>query len=516
MPHALRDYQAVAVERVISALDRRPCLVAPTGSGKTVMAAAMIDRLGVDTLWLTHRKELVEQAARHIRDVGSVCGIIMAGVPAMPFAPIQVASIQTLTRREAGRASLVVIDEAHHATARTYRRALDAIPGARVVGLTATPFRLDGSGLGDLFGELVVAAYTDELCDAGTLHRPRVYASLEPDVDGVRIVAGDYVARGIAERMLAPKLTADVVQTWQRRAAGKRTVAFAASVAHSRVIVDSFSEAGVPAEHIDGTTPRDERDAILARLASGETLIVSNCMVLTEGWDLPALECAIIARPTASLALHLQMIGRVMRAAAGKDGAIVLDHAGNHHRHGLVTRRIAYSLTGTVGKTAEPLGLRRCRQCGLHYEVGRYSCPECGWAPAASEYPRSAALEVDDDRELEAFDDTSYGYRAAFWRATKLAQKNSGRTDIWSARKYADRFGEFPVVAGGELVDTENATAEQKQAVYEDLLATAMRNGYRDGWAAHRYHEAFGVWPRGFVWRARVRARFERLLNARA
>ncbi len=508
----LRDYQAKAVERLIEVIDRRPILVAPTGSGKTVMAVALAERLRLPTLWLAHRKELIEQAATRLQAHGLVCGIIMAGVPPMPLAPVQVASVQTLIRRDKPRAGLVIIDECHHATADSYQAILDAYPNARVIGLTATPFRLDGRGLGDLFGELVVAARTDELCDAGVLHRPRVWCSKSPDLRGIKVLAGDYQLGALAERTNTPELNADIVQTWLKRAAGKRTVAFAVDVEHSKAIARAFREAGVPAEHLDGTLPPHLRQQVLERLASGETLVVSNCMVLTEGWDLPALECAIIARPTASLNLHLQMIGRVMRACEGKDGAIVLDHAGNHHIHGLVTRRLEYSLNGDRVGESEPLGLRRCRACGLLFELYLYACPECGWTPSATEVSRRQWPEIHGDGELVEFDDQDFEYRRQIWNLIEAERLAMGFREGWSFYRFQERFGVAPVVAeiNGrlELIDPHNATQEQKRAVYERLVAVAQQRGFRPGWASHKYREAFGRWPRGFVTQARLKAKF--------
>lgn len=507
----LRDYQQRAVGNVIAALDRRPILVAPTGSGKTVMATALVEQLGVSTLWLAHRKELIDQAAKRLEARGLVCGIIMAGYTPMPLAQVQVASVQTLMRRDKPPADLIVVDECHHATADSYQSILDAYPQARVVGLTATPFRLDGHGLGDLFGELVVAAYPHELCENRVLHRPKVWASKSPDLRGIKVIAGDYSVSALAERTNTQELNADIVATWLKRAAGKRTVAFAVDVAHSKAITEAFRDAGVPAEHIDGATPRDERDAILARLASGETLIVSNCMVLTEGWDLPALECAIIARPTASLNLHLQMIGRVMRAADGKDGAIVLDHAGNHHIHGLVTRRLNYSLNGEKVGHSEPLGLRRCGACGLLFELHLDCCPECGWAPAPEETRRDRP-DVHGAGELTEFDDSSFEYRRQTWNLIEAEREAMGYREGWSYYRFEERFGTKPVVVDGELIDSANATLEQKRAVYQRLLSVARERGFADGWAAHRYRETFGCWPRGFVSEVRGTAMRERFL----
>ncbi len=511
----LRDYQQRAVERLLAVLDRRPILVAPTGSGKTVMATALVERLGVPTLWLAHRKELIEQAASRLQAHGLVCGIIMAGIPPMPLAPVQVASVQTLVRRDKPVAELIVIDECHHATTDSYQAILDAYPDARVVGLTATPFRLDGRGLGDLFGELVVASWTDELCDAGVLHRPRVWCSKSPDLRGIKVLAGDYQLGALAERTNTPELNADIVETWRKHAAGKRTVAFAVDVAHSRAIAQAFREAGVPAEHLDGGVPPHLREAVLARLASGQTLVVSNCMVLTEGWDLPALECAIIARPTASLNLHLQMIGRVMRACEGKDGAIVLDHAGNHHIHGLVTRRLKYSLDGDRVGESEPLGLRRCRACGLLFELYLYACPECGWTPSAADVQQRDRPDIHGDGELVEFDDADFEYHRQIWNLIEAERMACGFREGWSFYRFQERFGVAPVVAAIdgrlELIDPQNATSEQKRAVYERLVAIAQQRGFKPGWASHRYREAFGCWPRGFVSdvrRRRLRERF--------
>lgn len=495
--YELRDYQQGAVERMIDVIDRRPILVAPTASGKTVQAVAIVERLGVPTLWLAHRKELIDQAAHRLEAHGVTCGIIMADYAPTPSAQVQVASIQTLIRRDKPKAELIVVDECHHATAASYQIIFEAYPAARIIGLTATPFRLDGRGLGDLFSQLVIGAYADELCATGVLQRPKVWASKSPDLRGMRIVRGDYSIAALAERTNTVELNADIVETWQKRAVGQRTVAFAVDIAHSIAITNAFCEAGISAEHLDGSTPYNIRAAILSRLARGKTLVVSNCMVLTEGWDLPALECAIIARPTASLNLHLQMIGRVMRACEGKDGAIVLDHAGNHHVHGLVTRRLNYSLDGEKVGRNEPLGLRRCRECGLLFEIYLDACPECGWQPSIfNAKPRSVHH---DDSELTEFDDTDFAYRRQIWSLIEAERQAMGYRKGWSYYRFIERFGIKPVVVNGELIDPLKATLDQKRAVFIELSQVAGERGYKPGWASWRYHEIFHCWPRGFV-----------------
>jgi len=491
----LRDYQDRAVETVIDKLGSRPILVSPTGSGKTTMATEIVERIGLPTLWLAHRKELIDQAAERLAAHGLDAGIVMAGYKSDPDAQVQVASMQTLVRRDKPPAGLVVVDECHHAAADSYQNILAEYGDAALIGLTATPFRLDGRGLGDLFGELVVAAWPDELCTSGYLHKPRVWASKAPDLRGVRVVAGDYSVGALAERTNTAELNADIVETWRKRAAGKRTIVFAVDIEHSEAITEAFEEAGVAAEHLDGRTPRAERDAILDRLASGETLVVSNCMVLTEGWDLPALECAVIARPTASLNLHLQMIGRVMRACDGKDGAIVLDHAGNHHVHGLVTRRLDYTLTDEKVGFSEPLGLRRCGNCGLLFETNEPRCPECGWVPEASGAGQRRRPAIHGEGELAEFDDSSFDYRRQVWVQIEAQRQASGYKPGWSYYRFFDRFGVAPIVAGGELVNPPEASSEQKAEVYREFLRIAAIKGYKPGWAAYRYKDAFGQWP---------------------
>jgi superfamily II DNA or RNA helicase len=495
----LRAYQRRAVDDVLARLDRRPILVSPTGSGKTTMATEIVERLGMPTLWMAHRKELIDQAAERLEAHGLKTGIVMSGYDGNPDAQVQVASIQTLVRREKPPAGLIVVDECHHAAADSYQNVLAAYPDAHIVGLTATPFRLDGRGLGDLFGELVVAAWPDELCADGVLHKPRVWASKAPDLRGVRVVAGDYSLGALAERSNTAELNADIVETWKKRAAGSRTVAFAVDIEHSMAIAKAFKDAGVPAEHLDGGTPRSERDDILDRLRASETLVVSNCMVLTEGWDLPALECAVIARPTASLNLHLQMIGRVMRACDGKDGAIVLDHAGNHHVHGLVTRRLNYTLSDEKVGSDEPLGLRRCGNCGLLFGMDEPCCPECGWVPVADGGAERRRPAIHGPGELSEFDDTSFEYRRQMWVQIEAQRMAGGYRPGWSFYRFKDRFGVEPVVADGELIHPAAASYVEKRAYFKHLTCVAVAKGFKPGWASYRFRDAFGQWPMGFV-----------------
>jgi hypothetical protein len=276
------------------------------------------------------------------------------------------------------------------------------------------------------------------------LIEPTVFAPPAPDLTGVHTVAGEFHRGELQARMTSSKLFGDIVEHWHRHAAGRRTVAFAVGVEHSRGIVEAFCASGVNAEHLDGSSPPEIRAGVLARLASGETQVVSNCDLFGEGFDLPALECAILARPTASLALHLQQIGRVMRSSDGKDDAVVLDHAGNTHRHGLVTDEFEYSLDQNVRKSIAT-NPRICKQC---YAIMLTAvCSECG----------SSGQPLREGQPI-------------------------GRGEV--------------AVEQGELKEFKRAPFPDKRREYERLVRLASDKGWRLGWARAKYKQTFGVWPR--------------------
>ena len=329
MTEVLRPYQAQVIAefwRAVEAGQRRILLVAPTASGKTVIARAIVEQArskGCGSLFLAHRREILTQTSNKLRGIPH--GIIRPGDQPRPLESVQVASVQTLHRRaikagtmELPEADLVIVDECHHVIARSYQSIIEQYPDSILLGLTATPCRGDGRGLGNVFQIMIQCPQVGELVEQGYLVPTRVYAAVDPDLHGVHIRHGDYVESELADRMDRPKLVGDIVTNWIKYGERRKTVCFATSVRHSIHIRDEFIASGVRAEHIDGTTPMDERDATLARLASGEIEVVSNCLVLTEGWDMPTLGCLILARPTRQMGLYRQMIGRGLRPAPDK------------------------------------------------------------------------------------------------------------------------------------------------------------------------------------------------------
>jgi superfamily II DNA or RNA helicase len=373
---------------------------------------------------------------------------------------VQVAAVQTLHRRAiVGEAmmlppaDLLVIDECHHCPAMTYQKIVDAYPGAILLGLTATPCRGDGRGLGGVFDVLIECPQVASLIGQGYLVKTRCYAPVDPDLRGVRTVAGDYNEGQLADRMDRPQLIGDIVTHWHKFGERRKTVAFACSVAHSVHLRDEFIKSGVRAEHIDGGTPKPERDASLARLASGEIELVTNCMVLTEGWDMPEVGCCILARPTHKMGLYRQMIGRVLRPAEGKADAIVLDHSGAVFKHGFVEDPVTWTLDPDrhalspahakrleIGHASR---LLECSQCASVRVAGE-PCPHCGFLPQrpprAIDFRDGDLAEVGRDRRPGAVN-----VNATQWQAMLASIANErGYKSGWVAYKYKEKFGHWP------------------------------------------------------------------------
>ncbi len=388
---ALRPYQAVLVDRLRAAFAagrRAPLLALPTGGGKTHIfsaVAAGAQAKAKRVLVFVHRRELIRQASAKLAEAGVAHGIIAAGFAPRPREPVQVASVQTLARRPVPPADLVVLDEAHHARAGTWRRILEALPDARLLGVTATPARLDGKGLGikagGLFDAMVVGPGIAELQAEGFLSPARVFAPAQRlDLTGVRTRAGDYAA-GDLEQAMAPSITGDAVAEYRQRADHLPALAFCVSVAHANSVAAAFQEAGYRARAVHGALPTPERDRAISGLATGAVEVLASCDLISEGLDVPTVGAVILLRPTKSLVLHMQQIGRGLRPAPDKAALIVLDHVGNTLSHGLPDAERRWSLAGgaevPAGKRKAASPLWRC-ECGCLNPAAMHECAACG------------------------------------------------------------------------------------------------------------------------------------------
>lgn len=446
----LRDYQQSLVDRVRAAYRRglrSLCVVSPTGSGKGVIIAYIANGATSkgNRIWIVvHRSELVRQTAAALSDMGVEFGVIASGHDPHYDRPVQLCMIQTLINRVDGLAApdLLMIDEHHHSMSETYLQTIARFPEAKVLGLTATPQRLDGKGLGTICEELVMGPSVQELIDRGFLCRPIYYAPpTDLDMSGVNKVGGDFNRKQSAERVDRPKITGSAVEHYQKICPGVPAVAFCVNVAHALHVRDQFNAAGIPAASIDGKLSDVDREDRVAALTEGRIKVLTSVDVISEGFDLPKMTAAILLRPTESLSLHLQQLGRPLRPMEGKANAIILDHVGNCMRHGLAEETREWSLAGKVGKKKSAAALQTslltCPQCHAVH-VPADCCPQC-----QHQYPARDRVVAQVDGQLAQL--TAAAILAERAKAQKRAEVGMAKTRaeleaIAKARGYSDKW----------------------------------------------------------------------------
>lgn len=381
----LRPRQIKAIDDVRAAYRagyRAPLLCAATGFGKTHTAAEIIksavDR-GNDVWFLAHLREILDDTARRLEQAGIEHGFIMAGMPRNPFKPVQVVSVQTAVRRPVVRQpGLIIIDECHLAIADTYKKVLAAAGNPPILGLTGTPCRLDGRGLGELFDVIIPTCSTGDLIAEGLLAPIRYYAPTKVDLTGIRSQAGDYALDQLAEAVDRPSIIGDAVAHYRKYAHGRRAVAFCVNIAHAEHTAAAFTAAGYRAVAISGKSTRQERQQALTGLRSGAIDIVCNCALWVAGVDCPEIGCIILLRPTKSLTMYLQSVGRGLRIANGKRDLIVLDHASCVFTHGLPQETREWTLDAKPKRAgSSPPAVRECPSCFAAHAPAPV-CPCCG------------------------------------------------------------------------------------------------------------------------------------------
>lgn len=459
----LRPYQLEAIQSLRNAVtttNRRLLLQAPTGAGKTVIAAEIIRsaRAKGSVIWfVAHRRELVQQTSEKLNAIGVSHGIVMQGYYEDEYEAVYVGTIQSLSARlSSGRLvapnpNLIIIDEAHRSMARTYLELTQRFPKAVLLGMTATPVRGDGQGLGNLYQTLVQTPTISQLTEAGYLVPVRYFAPSRPDLSGVSIVGGDYNEAELEPIMNTKALVGDVVEWWGRLANGVPTIVFANSVAHSIALAEAYERCGVRVAHLDGETPLNERAAVVRATRRREIDVITNCQLATEGWDFPHIEAVVLARPTKSTGLYLQMAGRALRPSEGKKSCLLIDHAGCYYEHGPITDWEEWQLDTKKGGAFKTRPYQKkepkpCPECSAIMQKG--VCPECGYKHEKW------------GRDVETID------------------------------------GELVEMANGKKRRVKNTLAD-KEAFYAQALAYAFMKGYKNGWVAHKYKARFGVWPVG-------------------
>jgi len=453
-----RDYQLHGLEAMRKAILRgvsRLLYQLPTGGGKTVVAAFIIQAAAAKGLrvgWFAHRRELIMQPSAMLDRIGIPHGITMASHKRYdPEAQVQVLSIDTAVRRELPAFDLVIVDEAHHARSDSYAEVIGKMNPKTVIGITATPCRLDGRGLADIFDELVLGPSVKELTALGFLVPVETY-SWPVSTAGIRVSRGDYDQKQANDRMSQPQLVGNVVEHWLKRCADRETIVFASGIGHSKLLVKRFESEGIPTAHLDGTTPAAERDDIIQRLRSGELRVVCNYGVLTEGTDIPNVSCIVNCRLTKSLALWLQMAGRGLRSSPGKQNCILHDHAGAARLHGLPEQTREWTLTRTADKTGgdrpdmEPVdAICLCPDCGRVHDRSVVVC-DCGYAFKVAEIRESSGeLEKLTEFTVASPAKRKSDYMRWLWEAENFKRKD-GKPYLpgYAYAKFKSKYGINP------------------------------------------------------------------------
>lgn len=380
----LRDYQEEGVEEIRASFRHfdRVCYVLPTGGGKTITFSFVVQnavRKGTRVVIIAHRREIVCQISKALTDIGVEHGIVAPGFRGTSD-KVQVAMVQSLVRRLGSipTPGLLVIDECHHAPAGSWLKIMNAWKGCKVLGVTATPCRLDKKGLGVAFDDLVLGPSTSELIERGAL-APYLYFAppCQLDLSALTKVAGDWDGEELDEIVIKSQAVGDAIEHYRKYLEGRPALVFCASVRGAEIISQMFCNAGIPAAAVDGEMGTAERALRLDMLADGRLKIIASCMIISEGFDVPAVAGAILLRPTLSLSLFLQQIGRALRPKEGGGCAIILDHVGNVHRHGMPDMDRVWTLEGA---RAEANPVTQCEKCFIVQSAGYvktkgFECP---------------------------------------------------------------------------------------------------------------------------------------------
>ena len=469
----LRDYQLQLLADLRAALKvhQRVCAVMPTGAGKgqTIGAIARgAARKGRKVLVLAHRAELIEQLTGTVRAWGLEPDVIAPG-HTLQDRQVAVGSVQTVARRlrQLPGPDLIIQDEAHHLVAgNVWGRIINTWPEAHLIGKTATPERLDGKGLGveagGFFEALVLGPSAAWLVEQGWLARPKVFSwpgarNSKGQGPELQQRMGEYDLEQAARAFGDRAAIGDAVSHYRRRLHPSTAICFCCTIEHAEQMAGAFRAAGIRAASVNGGTSAEERKRLIAGLGTGEVEVLTSCMIISEGTDIPSVGGAILMRPTASLSLYLQMVGRALRPAPGKPEAVILDHVGNAHRHGLPTDERQWNLAGRRRREGVSIPIKDCPVCFCSCPSAAQVCPDCGHLFLAEE-------RDEQRRGLQLLEGELVEISGSDRHRPKLQQARPRRTHPAAGCR-----------------------------TFEDLLQREQERGYKPGWAHH-------------VWAARQRS----------
>lgn len=497
----LRPYQKDFIDAVrnefvrLKRAHQKACVVgvAPCGAGKTIMTGWMIreaTRKGRRSIFFVHRQELIDQTAQTFSDLGINFGIIAAGEEMNLSLPVQIASVQTLAKRvdQVPAPDFLICDECHHILANTYKTILDAYPNAYLLGVTATPQRMGGVTLCDVFNSMVESLSVQELIDLKNLTPFKYYApEIGVDLHRVRKKFGEFVNADLEEVMSDKRIIGGIVKHYRELADGKSAICYCVNVNHSKNVAAAFNTAGISAAHIDGETPKNIRSQLVQQFRDGEIKVLCNAELFGEGFDVPHCQAVILARPTNSLTLYIQQAMRAMRPDPADPNkiAIIIDHVQNYMRHGFPNEDHDWTL--------EPNKLRNfkryCPMCKKKVKVkitfkNEEQCPICGYI-----FPRTEIDKDDEDEhENDGPDTTEYEGKLIEFDTQQDEKKSASVPRIKRAFTKPEEFLTIAKERKYKIGWVALQSLEYAQS-YEDCLHIAEVCGYKQGWAYHKWQE---------------------------
>lgn len=460
----LRPYQQKFIDDVrtkFKAGSHRVCGVAPCGAGKTIMTGWMIKEAlqrGKRSIFLVHRKELIEQTANTFTKLGVPFGIVSSGFTFNPNLPVQIAGVQTLIKRldKIPAPNFIICDECHHILSKTYLNIIKYWRDAYLLGVTATPQRLGGINLGDVFNSMVCAPTVKDLINLGNLTE---YAYFSPAADvnfhNLRAVFGDYDQDELENIMSNEKIVQGIVDKYLSYASGKSCICYCVNVNHSKKVARALNDAGIPAAHCDGETNKKNRANIVKAFRAGLIKVLCNAELFGEGFDVPNMDAVILARPTKSLTLHIQQSMRPMRPDANNPEkvATIIDYVKNFEMLGLPDTPHTWSLEPNPKKTSAPAPFKICPKCKKVVHASAQYCPKCGF-----KFPISASA-TEDVGVLEEVSGLSIEH------FLKIAQ-DRGYKSYWAVFR-----------------------ALEVATTYDDIAHIADVMNFKKGWVFHKWNE---------------------------
>lgn len=481
----LRPYQEKFIADIRNEFKRgfkRVVGVAPCGAGKTIITGWMI-RESLNrrnrSVFFVHRKELIEQTAATFNALDIPFGIICAGYKPHYNEPVQIASVQTLVNRmdKIFPPDFLICDECHHILADTYKQIINYWKDAFLLGVTATPIRLGGKNLGDIFDSMVVGTSTRELIEMRNLSPFDYYApAVNIKLDDVKVIHGEYDKKPLASMMCAPAVSEKIVENFYKYAPNKKAICYCVNVAHSQELMNTFNAAHIAAAHCDGTTPKEERTRIIEDFRRGKYQVLCNAELFGEGFDVPNCHAVILARPTKSLALFIQQSMRPMRIdpADPSKVATILDCVGNHTRHGLPDTPREWSLDMKIDDGKNKAPTKTCPQCFKVVPINLMECPHCGFKFQS--------------RNIEA---KSSGTMTKIKSADSKVDVPPQQTTVIHAPTFAEKFEHLQYVCAqrGYKKGWLYYQATDIARSFEDYVTIEKFFGYKSGWAYHRAKE---------------------------